>query len=95
MSLETLETIKKHISDTLGVELVPAQDGRDGEAFNAKIDGQIIVIFIPIPLIQLLEESGDIDECLENLDVLSFIRDNPGCNASVSFSGVVVDPTDS
>ncbi len=95
MSLKTLETIKKHISDTMGVELVPAHDDRDGGAFNARIDGNIIRIFISGPFISVIEKSDDIAEDLQELDILAFIKGNPGRNISLNLSGVVVDPIDS
>lgn len=94
MSLKTLEAIKKHISDTLGVELVLANDGRDGVAFNAGIDGNIISIFISGPFISLMEKSDDIAEDIKKLDILAFIKENPMRNMSLNLSGVAVDPID-
>ena len=37
MSQKTLDIIKKHISDTLGVELISAHTDKDREAFNVNI----------------------------------------------------------
>ena len=95
MSLEILESIKKHISNTLGVELVRTYDGRDGGAFNASIDGNIIRIFISGSFISLLEGSDDITKTLQEFDVLAFIKCNPGRNVSLNFGGLVVDPINS
>jgi len=92
MSLKTLETVKKHISDTLGVELVPAHDGRDGDAFNVRIDGNIIRIFISGPFISYIEQLDDMSRDLEELDILAFTRGNPGRNISINRTGVAVDP---
>ena len=91
MSNEILEIIKKHISDTLGVKLISLNTSRDGKAFSVKINNKTITIFIPCPLIDLLEKSGDVNKCLENIDILSFIKNNPECNASISYDGAIID----
>lgn len=83
MSLEILETIKTHISVTLGVELVPVHDDRDGGAFNVHIDGNIIHIFISGLFISLIENSDDMAKDLKELDILTFIKKNPGRNVSL------------
>ena len=92
MSTETLETIKKHISDTLGVKLVRANDGRDGYGFNAKIGGNVIHIFISSPFILSVEGSDDIARNLEELNILAFTKSNPGCSFAINSTGVAVEP---
>lgn len=92
MSLKTLEAIKKHISDTLSVELVPAHDDRDLEAFNASVDGNIICIFISRPFIHSIKESDDIFRDLKELDILAFVKANPLCNISLNRSGLAAEP---
>ena len=96
MDNDTLEIIKKHISDTLDAKLLPAKERslRDGEIFNAHIGDNIITVFIPCMLISLLENSGSINEYLENLNIALFVKNNPGANISLSAKGVAIDPND-
>ncbi len=92
MSQKTLDIIKKHISDTLGVELISAHTDKDREAFNVNIDGNIICIFISRPFISRIKGSDDIARDLEELDILTFVKNNPMHNISPNFSGIVIEP---
>ena len=92
MNLEILETIKKHISNVLGVELVKANTERDAEAFNIKFSGATTCIYISRPFIHLLKESADINSDLKDLDILSIVKANPLCNISLNFGGIKIEP---
>lgn len=92
MSNETLEIIKKYISDTLGVKMVEASTELDEEAFNIKLGGTITCIHISRPFINFVEKSDDIKNTLEDLNILSVIKANPLCNISLRTDGIKVEP---
>lgn len=97
MSLETtLEIIKKHISDTLDAQLLPAKERnlRDGDIFNVHMSNNIITVFIPCIIASYLEDTRSINEYLENLNIASFVKNNPGKNISLSGKGVAIDSKD-
>ena len=95
MSNETVGIIKKHISDTLGVELMPIGNKREnGVAFKALIDGGIARIFISEAFVFAIKESDDMNRDLEQFDILSFINRNPGCNIFIGLNGLTIDSAD-
>ena len=85
MSNKTLEIVKKYLVDTLGVNLVEAQKKEllDVALYNAHLDGKIIVISISGPFISLVENSDNIYKFLEDLRIVSFLKENPGKNISL------------
>lgn len=96
MNLETtLEIIQKHISDTLGVELIRTYDKRpNGAAFNFNVNSNITRIFISEEFVSFIKQSNDIDNTLKQLDVLVFIKKNFGRNLFLGTNGITIDPMD-
>ena len=96
MSNETVGIIKKHISDTLGVELIRTYDKRaNGAAFNVHLEGNTIRIFILEAFVSFIEQVNDTNSALEQLDVLNFIKSHPGKNLFLGLNGITIDSINS
>ena len=92
MSNETLEIIKKYISDALSVELIRADSPLGKYSFNARIGGNIVVISMYAPFVEMNGQADGIKEYLKEHNIIAAIDENPGCNISLNLGGIVVEP---
>lgn len=87
----SLELIKKYVSDKLNTKLISSNDSRDGKGFNAHFDGKIIHIFMSAQFISSIERSENPTEDLKGLNILTFMRENPGANIAINSDRIIID----